>query len=149
MARASDCRHVVPGFVQLRLSPYRDVYHSVRDANGRDLLLCLQHRCGMEEDCREDSHECDYGRMVQNQRPSSDLRGKQVCSAARTGHYCLSRESCGVKSPIKTIALNPEWPLSIVLGAGSIRGLAHVAILRVLLDAGFAIKEIVGTSVGA
>ncbi len=54
-----------------------------------------------------------------------------------------------MKSPIKTVALNPEWPLSIVLGGGSIRGLAHVAILRVLLDAGFAIKEIVGTSVGA
>ena len=37
-------RHVVPGSVQLRLPPHRDVHHPVCDAAGRNLLLRLQHR---------------------------------------------------------------------------------------------------------
>src|SRR4029450_12561052 len=43
----------------------------------------------------------------------------------------------------------PDLPLSVVLGAGAVRGLAHVGVLEVLLDAGFSISEMVGTSVGA
>jgi len=46
-------------------------------------------------------------------------------------------------------SLRPDLPLSLALGAGSIRGLAHVPILQVLSDAGFRIQEIVGTSVGS
>src|SRR5689334_8033486 len=45
--------------------------------------------------------------------------------------------------------LRLDQPLSVVLGAGSVRGLAHVAILAVLREAGFEIAEIAGTSVGA
>jgi len=40
-------------------------------------------------------------------------------------------------------------PLSVVLGAGAVRGLAHVAVLRALIAGGFHITELVGTSVGA
>ena len=34
-------RNVVPGSVQLRLPPHRDVHHSLRDAARRDLVLCV------------------------------------------------------------------------------------------------------------
>ncbi len=37
-------RDVVPGSLDLRLPPHRDVHHPVCDAAGRDLLLRLQHR---------------------------------------------------------------------------------------------------------
>ena len=40
-------------------------------------------------------------------------------------------------------------PVSVALGAGSVRGLAHVAVLDVLCQSGFEIPEMVGTSVGA
>lgn len=43
----------------------------------------------------------------------------------------------------------PDLPLSVVLGAGGVRGLAHVAVLQTLLAAGFQIPEITGTSIGA
>ncbi len=40
-------------------------------------------------------------------------------------------------------------PVSIALGGGSVRGLAHVGVLQALVERGFRISEIVGTSVGA
>jgi predicted acylesterase/phospholipase RssA len=45
--------------------------------------------------------------------------------------------------------LNPDLPLSVVLGAGGVRGLAHVGLLAELEAHGFHITEMVGTSVGA
>ena len=43
----------------------------------------------------------------------------------------------------------PGQPLSVVLGAGAVRGLAHVAVLEELRAAGFVITELIGCSVGA
>ena len=42
-----------------------------------------------------------------------------------------------------------DLPVSIVLGAGGARGMAHIGVLGVLQDAGFRVTELVGTSVGA
>ena len=43
----------------------------------------------------------------------------------------------------------PHVPVSVLLGAGAVRGLAHVAVLRALIAGGFQITELVGTSAGA
>ncbi|MFL6215417.1 MAG: patatin-like phospholipase family protein [Blastocatellia bacterium] len=45
--------------------------------------------------------------------------------------------------------LDPRLPLSLVLGAGGVRGMAHVGVLDALVARGFRITEIVGASVGA
>lgn len=45
--------------------------------------------------------------------------------------------------------LDPRLPLSLALGAGGVRGMAHVGVLDVLAARGFQITEMVGTSVGA
>lgn len=45
--------------------------------------------------------------------------------------------------------LDPRLPLSLVLGAGGVRGMAHVGVLDALAARGFRITEIVGASVGA
>lgn len=45
--------------------------------------------------------------------------------------------------------LTPDKPLSVALGAGGVRGLAHIGVLEVLAERGFHISEMVGTSVGA
>lgn len=45
--------------------------------------------------------------------------------------------------------ISPDLPVSVVLGGGSVRGLAHVGVLQALAEKGYHIKEIVGTSVGA
>jgi NTE family protein len=42
-----------------------------------------------------------------------------------------------------------DKPLSLVLGAGGVRGFAHVGVLEALAERGFRISEIVGTSAGA
>ena len=52
-------RHVVPGSVQLRLPPHRDVHHSLRHAAGRNHLLRLQHGHRLAEDHREHAQERD------------------------------------------------------------------------------------------
>ena len=65
VARAVRRRHVVPGSVQLRLPPHRDVHHPVRHADGRDQLLRLQHRRRLAQHRREDAAERDRGRVVQ------------------------------------------------------------------------------------
>jgi len=43
----------------------------------------------------------------------------------------------------------PHLPVSVLLGAGAVRGLAHIGVLRALIAGGFRITELVGTSVGA
>ncbi|HZS05082.1 MAG TPA: patatin-like phospholipase family protein [Blastocatellia bacterium] len=45
--------------------------------------------------------------------------------------------------------LENDKPLSVVLGAGGVRGFAHVGVLEALAERGFRITEIVGTSAGA
>ena len=70
-------RHVVPGSVQLRLPPHRDVHHPVCDAAGRNLLLRLQHRHRLAEHHREDAHDGDAHQVVRGARPSRDLRRQQ------------------------------------------------------------------------
>jgi NTE family protein len=42
-----------------------------------------------------------------------------------------------------------DKPLSLVLGAGGVRGMAHLGVLEGLLERGFHITEMVGTSIGA
>ncbi len=61
-------RHVVPGSVQLRLPPHRNVHHPLRDAAGRNLLLRVQHRHRLAEDHREHVQERHGGRVVQDPR---------------------------------------------------------------------------------
>src|SRR3954454_23127684 len=43
----------------------------------------------------------------------------------------------------------PDRPVSVLLGARAVRGLAHISVLRALVEGGFQITELVGTSVGA
>lgn len=45
--------------------------------------------------------------------------------------------------------LNPDIPLSLALGAGGVRGFAHIGVLEALNERGFKISEIVGSSAGA
>ncbi len=45
--------------------------------------------------------------------------------------------------------LDPSLPVSLVLGAGGARGVAHVGILEGLAERSFVVSEIVGSSVGA
>ena len=45
--------------------------------------------------------------------------------------------------------LDPRRPLSLALGAGGVRGMAHVGVLEALVARGFHVTEIVGASVGA
>ena len=67
-------RHVVPGPVQLRLPPHRNVHHPLRHAAGRNLLLRLQHRHRLAEDHREHVQERDRRAVVQDARQARDLR---------------------------------------------------------------------------
>jgi predicted acylesterase/phospholipase RssA len=46
-------------------------------------------------------------------------------------------------------ALRTDLPVSLVLGAGGVRGLAHVGVIETLEARGYRVTEMVGTSVGA
>ncbi len=74
--------HVVPGSVQLRLPPHRDVHHPVCHAAGRNLLLRLQHRHRLAQHHREDAHDGHAHQVVRRARPPRDLRGQQGGAAA-------------------------------------------------------------------
>ncbi|MBX7223749.1 MAG: patatin-like phospholipase family protein [Blastocatellia bacterium] len=50
---------------------------------------------------------------------------------------------------IATERITTNLPLSVVLGGGGVRGLAHLGVLEVLAERGYQISELVGTSVGA
>src|SRR5664280_1110796 len=78
LARPPRGRHVVPGPLQLRLSPHGDVHHSVRDPARRDLVLRLQHRRWLAEDRRGDVPERHAGRVVQRQGPPPRVRPRQA-----------------------------------------------------------------------
>lgn len=47
------------------------------------------------------------------------------------------------------IRLSKDKPLSLALGAGGVRGFAHIGVLEALVERGFTISEIVGSSAGA
>ncbi len=74
LARPLHRRDVVPGPLQLRLPPHRDVHHPVRDADGRDLLLRVQHGRGLAKDHRGDVPDGVARRLVQEERPPRGLR---------------------------------------------------------------------------
>ena len=78
LARPPRGRHVVPGPLQLRLSPHRDVHHSVRHAARRDLVLRLQHGRRLAEDRRGDVPERHAGRVVQGKGPPPRVRPRQA-----------------------------------------------------------------------
>jgi NTE family protein len=48
-----------------------------------------------------------------------------------------------------TLQLDIHKPLSLALGAGGVRGFAHIGVLEALVERGFTITEIVGSSAGA
>lgn len=48
-----------------------------------------------------------------------------------------------------TLPLDIHKPVSLALGAGGVRGFAHIGVLEALVERGFTISEIVGTSAGA
>jgi predicted acylesterase/phospholipase RssA len=47
------------------------------------------------------------------------------------------------------LRLDQNKPLSLALGAGGVRGFAHIGVLEALVERGFTITEIVGSSAGA
>ncbi len=47
------------------------------------------------------------------------------------------------------MSLDIHKPLSLALGAGGVRGFAHIGVLEALAERGFSISEIVGSSAGA
>ena len=59
VARALRRRDVVPGPLQLRLPPHRDVHHPLRHADGGDQLLRVQHGRRLAARHREDEGERD------------------------------------------------------------------------------------------
>ena len=93
-------RHVVPGSVQLRLPPHRDVHHPVCDAAGRDLLLRLQHRHRLAQHHREDAHDGDAHQVVRGARPPRDLRRRQD-RAARLDRALAEAERRGGRAPAR------------------------------------------------
>ena len=64
VARPLHRRDVVPGSVDLRFPAHRDVHHPVRDADGRDLVLRLQHRRRLALHRRADAPDRDGRRVV-------------------------------------------------------------------------------------
>ena len=72
-----DRRHVVPGPVQLRFPPHRNVHHPVRDAAGRNFLLRVQHGHRLAQNHREHVQERDRRAVVQGTRQARDLRQGQ------------------------------------------------------------------------
>ena len=82
LARVLHRRDVVPGSLQLRLPPHRDVHHPVRDADGGDLVLRVQHGRGLAEDHRGDVPDGDARRVVQDAGPARGLRARPQRSSA-------------------------------------------------------------------
>ena len=77
-------RHVVPGSLQLRFPPHRNVHHPLRHAAGRNFLLRVQHRRRLAEDHREHAQECDRRAVVQEARQARNLRQGQEGRPRRT-----------------------------------------------------------------
>ncbi len=76
LARVLHRRDVVPGPLQLRLPPHRDVHHPVRDADGGDLLLRVQHGRRLAQDHRGDVPDRFARRVVQIEWPPRGLRAR-------------------------------------------------------------------------
>ena len=66
-----DRRDVVPGPLDLRLPPHGDVRDPLRHPGGRDLLLRVQHRCGVAADRREHAHGRHHQGLVRDRRAAT------------------------------------------------------------------------------
>ena len=87
VARAVRRRDVVPGPLQLRLPAHGDVHHPLRDADGRDQLLRVQHGRRLAEHHREDEGERHGRRVVPGEGPARRLREEPGPPApGRAGH---------------------------------------------------------------
>jgi tetraether lipid synthase len=76
-------RDVVPGSLDLRLPPDRDVRDSLRHAGGGDLVLRLQHRGGLAADRGEHAHGRHDQGLVPGAGAAQDLRGQSCHGSPR------------------------------------------------------------------
>ena len=51
--------------------------------------------------------------------------------------------------PVQSAAAKPKIPISLVLGSGGARGYAHIGVIEELIEQGFDIRSIAGSSMGA
>ena len=51
--------------------------------------------------------------------------------------------------PVESAVLKPKIPISLVLGSGGARGYAHIGVIEELIEQGFEIRSIAGSSMGA
>ena len=103
--------HVVPGSVQLRLPPHRDVHHPVCHAAGRNLLLRLQHRHRLAQHHREDAHDGDAHQVVRGARPPRDLRRQQGGAAHLDRALAEAERGSGrarARRPTSTTSASPR-----------------------------------------
>ena len=112
-------RHVVPGSLDLRLPPHRDVHHPVCDADGRDFLLRLQHGRRLAADRREDVPERDRRRLVSRARQAcrcTPTRARPCRCRSASPWRCTFRRTAGSssgprrrrRSPLPDLALACE-----------------------------------------
>ena len=78
--------HVVPGPVQLRLPPHRDVHHPLRHAGRGDLVLRLQHRHRLAQHHREDAHDGVAHEVVQERGRHEIFAGNKHVDLESTQH---------------------------------------------------------------
>src|SRR5215212_1314225 len=64
----------------------------------------------------------------------------------RPGYQASSQWACDM-SELRGPSCRSDRPVSVVLGAGAVRGMAHIGVLETLQAAGFQITELIGTSV--
>ena len=124
-------RHVVPGSLQLRLPPHRDVHHSVRDAGRRDFLLCVQHGHRLAEDHREHVQERDRRGVVRRARPTRDLRAEARKSNWRQGSHNMVLNPIDLTRPNKP---EMEGPKTAHEEAVMMRKLYQELVLKKQLD---------------
>ena len=75
-------RHVVSGSVDLRFPAHRDVHHPLRHADGRNLVLRVQHGRRLAADRREHVSEREGRGLVQRARQASRVRQPAQAGAA-------------------------------------------------------------------
>jgi len=76
------------------------------------------------------------------------MRWRRWARVADTGRPIGMDDAAAIAGGVPESGLRTDLPLSVALGAGSVRGLVHVGILEGLIAAGFHISEMIGTSVG-
>src|SRR5687768_4694855 len=96
MARPLRRWNVVPGPLQLRLSPHGDVHHPVRHADGGNQLLRIQHGCWLATNPGEDEIHGHPRRVVSDERPAPGLCEGPGPAARSTARY---RDRLGTPTP--------------------------------------------------